>query len=265
MLDPNRPIYRNAPLKLVTFQIRFPPVPDLDQPTTAREVVDAMRERYPILTDPPLVDVNFGPTGTQERARGIRLMTRDRTRAVGILRDSLTIETSAYLRYELFAEEIDWALKQVNDKHSLPAVTRLGLRYIDEISMDDATEIKDWRPWIDNRLLDGGILDEYRTREFMAQVVLDVAERQRMTVRYGHVTRPIVDPNGPLRIEDPPIGPYFLLDIDSFWEASPSVFEEYDQEEVQRMCLELHEPIRDIFERATTAELREQFSPEEQA
>lgn len=265
MLDPDRPIYRHAPLKLVTFQIRFPPLPDLDDVNPPRDVAAALRERYPILSgNPAFVHVDVAGDHAKQRARGSRLMNRSRTLSLTLSSDAIAVETSRYERYEWFAEQVEWVLHQVHKSAPIPAVTRLGLRYIDEIEIDGIDDLDDWRPWIHEDLLAGGLFEGYRTTEYLAQAVLQVDTFRRMTIRYGRIGQPVVDPNGVLRIENSPTGPYFLLDIDSYWEPSEDEFREFDAREVGEVCLALHEPIHDIFERATTSALRERFGPEEQ-
>lgn len=263
MLNPDRPIYPNAPLKLVTFQVRFPPVPELDELVPPKQVSEALRERYPILGGPPpVMQLELGPGQAQQRPRGSRLMNRERTTSVTVTGDSAALETSRYERYEHFAAEIDWILHRIHAATPLPAVTRLGLRYIDEIQVDGVATLADWKNWINPDLVVGGVVEGYETRDYLAQMVLTIDEFRRMTIRYGRVSQPVVDPNGVLRINDSPTAPYFLLDIDCAWEPSGDGFKEFDPEEVTAVCMRLHDPIRDIFERAITATLRERFAEE---
>jgi uncharacterized protein (TIGR04255 family) len=264
MLDPNRPIYPRAPLKLVTFQIRFPQIPELDEVTPAKLITAALRERYPILGGPPpVLQVELGPGQAVQRTRGSRFMNRERTRSVTLTGDSVAVETSQYERYERFAEEVDWVLAQVNDSTPIPAVTRVGLRYIDEIEVEGVTSLSGWRPWINEDLIVGANINGYETKEYLTQLALVVDDVQQMTLRYGRVSQPVVDPKGVLRINGSPLGPYFLLDIDSFWEPSRDAFKEFDAVELRDVCLRLHDPIRDIFERAISSELRHRFAEEE--
>lgn len=256
MLDPDRPIYRRTPLKLVTFELRFPPIPDLDSTNPSRGVVDALRARYPILGPPPVAQLEFGPAATQHRTRGARFVDRSRTWTVAVMSDAVAVETSRYVRYERFAEEIDWVLAAVGGACAFPAVTRVGMRYINEIALDGVDELADWRGWIREDLLAGGLIDGYRARDYLATALFELDEHRRMTLRYGRVSQPVADPNGVLRIDESPSGPYFLLDIDGFWEPSTDQFREYDAQEVQAVSLALHQPIRDIFELAITPALR---------
>ncbi len=263
MLDPDRQIYPSAPLKLVTFQIRFPSVPDLDELTPPKALSHALRERYPILGGPaPVMQLELGPGQAQQRQRGSRLTNRERTKTLTLTGDSVALETSRYERYERFAEDVDWVLERVDAATPLPAVTRLGLRYIDEIQIEGTSTLSDWRAWINSDLIVGGVVDGYETLDYLAQMVLSIDDLHRLTIRYGRVSQPVVDPNGFLRINESPTGPYFLLDIDSFWEPSRDGFKEFDAAEVTEVCLRLHHPIRDIFERAITSDLRSRFAEE---
>jgi uncharacterized protein (TIGR04255 family) len=261
VLDPDRPIYPQAPLKLVTFQIQFPQIPDLDDLTPPREIANALRERYPILGGPPpLVQLDLGPGQPQQRARGSRLMNMARTWNVTITSEAVAVETSRYQRYEKFAEQVEWVLERIDAVTPLPAVTRLGLRYIDEIEMPGVDNLADWQEWINPNLIVGGLVDEYRTHDYLAQALIEVDAFRRMAIRYGRISQPVVDPNGVLRIENSPTSPYFLLDIDSFWEPSRDEFREFNAEEVREVSLTLHDPVRVIFERAITPALRDHFS-----
>jgi uncharacterized protein (TIGR04255 family) len=261
VLDPERPIYPNAPLKLVTFQIQFPLVPDLDDLTPHKEIADALRERYPIIGGPPpFVQLDLGSGQAQQRARGSRMTNRSRTWTVTMMSDTISIETSRYQRYEKFAEQVEWVLERVHNITPLPAVTRVGMRYIDEIEIEGADELGDWTPWINEHLIVGGLIDGYRTHDYVVQSLLEVDDFRRMVVRYGRITQPVVNPDGVLRIDNSPVGPYFLLDIDSFWEPSTDEFLEFKAEEVREVSLSLHDPIREIFERAITPALRERFT-----
>ena len=260
MLDPARPIYSHAPLKLVTFQIQFPQVPDLDDLQPPRQIAHALRERYPIIGQPPVVQLDFGPGQAQQRVRGSRMMNRSRTWTVTMTSDAVSIETSRYQRYEKFAEQVGWILDRVHAATPIPAVTRIGMRYIDEIEIEGADELADWKPWINEHLIVGGLIEGYRTHDYIVQAALEVDEFKHMVVRYGRVTQPVVNPEGVLRIDRTPTAPYFLLDIDSFWEPSRDEFREFSADEVREVSLTLHHPIREIFERAITPALRERFA-----
>jgi uncharacterized protein (TIGR04255 family) len=259
VLDPDRSIYEEAPLTLVAFQINFPPVPDLDPQTPQAALLAALKERYPILAGPATMQLDIGVGGP--RPRGAKLTNRERTWAISMTSEWIVLETSRYKRYEKFAEQVDWILERVHEHVSIPAVTRLGLRYIDEIIVEGTETLEAWKPWITWDLIAGGMIEGFDTREYLVQATIDVADLQHLVVRYGRVSQPAANPTGTLRIANSPTEPYFLLDVDSFWEPSTDEFREFSAEEVRAVTLQLHDPVRDVFERAITDALRERFKP----
>jgi uncharacterized protein (TIGR04255 family) len=63
--------------------------------------------------------------------------------------------------------------------------------------------------------------------------------------------------NAPLKRRSPPSnsGPYFLVDIDSFWAAGDAV-PEFSVNRALEMIDQLHGPVRELFEAAITERLR---------
>jgi hypothetical protein len=64
--DPDREIYPNAPLKLVTFELRFNAI-DL-HPAATERFVEALRASYPITAPRPFSSCCLGPPA-RPRAR----------------------------------------------------------------------------------------------------------------------------------------------------------------------------------------------------
>lgn len=256
-LDPDREIYPNPQLNLVAFELRYPRVPPLDSEQGHRAVYDAMREELPILGPPPNLHLEMSPVGTKQTQAGMRLLDRRRTRTITLTDQGLTVETSAYEKYEEFAGLVERALRIVNDVAALPAVLRIGLRYIDEIEVEGVHTVEAWKEYVEDDLLAPGIYHGYSTVEYRASVGLQVDEQHRVTLQFGVVDQPVVNPDGPLRIRRSPTGSYFLLDIDSAWTAPSEEFVEFDIEGVLQRSETLHDPVRAIFERAIKPRLRD--------
>src|SRR5437763_2611527 len=98
--DPEREIYPNAPLKLVTFEYRFEPV-ELP-PELTEEFVNALAEDFPIPGPPPHQQFVLGPGGPSASAAGARLFDGNRRQAVLVAPQTVSYETSAYTRFEDF-------------------------------------------------------------------------------------------------------------------------------------------------------------------
>jgi uncharacterized protein (TIGR04255 family) len=63
-----------------------------------------------------------------------------------------------------------------------------------------------------------------------------------------------INPDGPLkRLGPQPVGPFFLLDFDAFWQ--PSVIPDWDPDITLQTCDELRKPIRTLFDEIITDRL----------
>lgn len=78
-----------------------------------------------------------------------------------------------------------------------------------------------------------------------------------LVLRYGPGNGYAVDPGGELKRSVPPPGPFFLLDIDSFWTSAPEV-PPMDRDELVRIATRLHIPVRALFESLITDRLRQE-------
>jgi uncharacterized protein (TIGR04255 family) len=257
-LDPDREIYPNAPLKLVAFELRYPPVRAFDSDQGQQAVYERLRDQLPILGAPPVTTFEVGPSGPRQTGQGMRVLDRRRTETVTVTDQALTVETSAYTRYEEFAALLKQALIAANDVGQIPAALRVGLRYIDEIHVPGVQTVEDWRDYITDDLLAPAFFEGYSTLDYRGLLGLQVAGDSVVTVRFGVVEAPVVDPNGPLRIRDSPEGRYFLLDVDCAWTAPQDEYLEFDVNGALQRSETLHEPIRTIFERAIKPKLRDE-------
>lgn len=254
MLDPSREIYANAPLMLVAFELRFTPIPGLES-AKWEQIYDAIRDTFPIVGPPPRISLQFSPGGAEQKTQGVRLLDRGRTRSAVFYEDAAVVETSQYGRFEDLRELIELVLRSLDQAGPIPAVQRVGLRYIDEIAVPDGDP--DWRRYIDHSLLcPVDMFEEFSAKAYSGSLELDAGERQKVNVNYGIFSEPVVNPQGALQIPESPEGEYFLIDLDSFWVPPESQFLEFQLEHVLKKCEELHDPIRTIFERSITDDLR---------
>jgi uncharacterized protein (TIGR04255 family) len=251
-LDSNREIYPNAPLKLVTFEVRFDAV---ELPATVTErFVAALRERFPIAGLPPHQQLVIGPGGASATSAGARVFDVARRHAVALAPQAMSYETSAYRRFEEFGDSIAQVLDVVEGLELGLAFTRVGLRYIDEIDEAQVPDPGAWHRYIQPAL--SSALDHFDPPplEHQSAALFEIGESHHVVLRYGLMRQPAVDPTGPLVIEAPPSGRYYLIDIDSAWEgrADGAPTTKWVREKLD----ELHAPIRQLFENTITEELR---------
>jgi uncharacterized protein (TIGR04255 family) len=235
--------------------------------------LEGVARSYELLSDlvpviqaqgPPGVELS-GPGGFSFVAGGgppqqTRMIDRERTLIVTLAPTAIIVETSAYERFEDFLRVITRVLEAAEEVAQLSGIQRVGLRYIDEIRVDAVDKTTDWRPFIHPSLLvaDGLHPDfTFERTEGMAEYA--IAEDQKTVMRFGAMRGSVVDPNGPLRLRRTSDGgPFFLIDLDSFWLAQSDRIPEFDQEKVIDICVRLRAPIRALFEKAITDKLRDE-------
>ena len=136
----------------------------------------------------------------------------------------------------------------------------MGLRYIDEIRVGGIESPSDWEPYIAASLLAGLHLDDrYPPASSQGIAEFDVADGQKTVMRFGAMRGFVVDPNGPLRLRRTGEGPFFLLDLDSYWAATPDIeIPEFSSDAVHEICLRLRAPVRALFESSISDRLRDE-------
>lgn len=266
----DREIYPNAPLRFVAFELRMPPVPELAGPTAAGVAFAQLREVLPIIGGPQVsIEIQSagplgatgpsGPSAASFSAGPLRLLDRRRVLSALISTTAVVVENSDYHRYEDFLAIVERTLRAVSETAQIAGMQRVGLRYIDEIRVPGVEKPSDWRGYIDPALLapldlDGGFevsassgLNEYR-----------ISPSQSTNLRFGAMEGQVVNQSGPLRLKSDESGPFFLIDLDSFWTAPEDEVPEFSVDKVLETCGALRRPIRALFEASITDKLRDE-------
>ena len=240
----------NAPVALVTMEIRHPAGPLSE--SSREELKRLLIHDLPIEREAQEMSWAMGaggnPTPTAERFH--RLVNRDNTLAASMKTQTVAIETTAYTN---FASWVD-AVMQVVDARAqvspIVGVERIGLRYLLEVRGPAGADGRvDWSHTVAEPLLGpqgvapGGLpLADWQG----AAVYREAQPGKSMIVRYGTGTGQALDPKYHLRrtIAAQP-GPFFLLDIDSFWTPIAAI-PEYNRDEVLGTFRALYEPARAV-------------------
>jgi len=122
------------PLVLVLGQVRFSPVRKMADYIPAIQE-DFRRHGFPIERAGKIQQLTITPAGVQssEQERW-EYRTRDERWSITVLQDSVVLQTTAYERFEDFADRFERALWTVlgnTEQDQLGIVQRVGLRYID--------------------------------------------------------------------------------------------------------------------------------------
>lgn len=256
----DREIYPNAPLKLVAFELRMPPSPELASGKAA-DVYEELREELPIvgqaLPQAPTLEIKFGPGPHAPAAQPFRMLDRKRMLSVTVRPDAVVVETTDYNRFEDFRGVIGRALTAVNHVAPFAGVARLGLRYIDEVRVPEVRMPADWGEYISSSLLSGLGLDvPFAPAQTFGHMEYELSERHQVALRYGALATPLLVAQGDLRMKPNGGGPCFLIDVDSYWVSPEDEVPAFDADDVIALANELHSPVRQLFEAAITDKLR---------
>jgi uncharacterized protein (TIGR04255 family) len=264
---PSREIFSNAPLALVTAEIRFTDAARLRQQQTKDEVTIALEERFPFAE--PLqraeVNLNIGPGGAQPQIHervGVVLKNTSSTETLTVMSESLTYETTEYISFENLLEAVTAACESLHAAKVRPAMQRVGLRYIDEVRVSEpVTDARQWNTWINDRLV--GALDigpeGFPATGLQGVSTFDLGEGKGLNFRFAALNQgPIVVPQ---YLKRPAIasGPFFVLDIDGFHDFTGQDTTPLSAEVVRESLSAVHVPCGTTFQRSITDRARTLF------
>lgn len=257
-------IYPNAPIEFVACEVQYPVSPELATDDALRMLHAALFAWLPVAQPEVGTTLVFGPAAQQPpltTSKILRFISRDRRLCVVVSSSRLSVETTQYPGWDAFRPSVERALSALSDTDArIPGLARVGLRYIDEIRVPDP-EAGDgrWSRYIDARLSGAAdiTLGGRSAADMQAALRFDLGGGQAAVVRYG-ARRGQAVANAPLlrRGSHGPDDPYFLFDIDSFWQP-PSDLPEFSVEAALATADRLHEPVRTLFEASITDDLRE--------
>ena len=252
----------NAPVALVTMEIRHPATDSLTE-FSNRELKGLLVDLLPIERQAQDMAWGMGPGGnpTPTPERFVRFVNRDNTIAASIKNQAVTIETTAYTSFEAFcavAMQVVDARVQVS---SIVGVERIGLRYVLEVRVPVGVNGRiEWSNWIAEPLIgpqrlapSGLLLTEWQG----AAVYREQQPGKSLIIRYGPGVGQALDQNYHLRrITAAQPGPFFLMDIDSFWSPNGTI-PEYDRSLLVTTFQDLYDPARSVFQEMLTTRLRD--------
>jgi uncharacterized protein (TIGR04255 family) len=252
----------NAPVALVTMEIRHPATDSLTESSSA-ELRRVLAAELPIERQAQDMAWAMGAGGSPQPTaeRFVRYVNRDNTLAASMKNQAVVIETTAYTNFEALVDLMMRVIDARSRVSSIVGVERLGLRYVLEVRVPVGVDGRvEWGNWIAEPLLGpqrtapaGLPLTEWQG----AAVFREANPGKSMIVRYGPGVGQALDASYHLRRTTPPQqGPFFLLDIDSFWTPIGSI-PEYDRNTVLSNFQGLYEPARTVFQEMLTSRLRD--------
>jgi uncharacterized protein (TIGR04255 family) len=252
-------VYRNPPIAMVAVEIRHSGTDPVTE--DGYDVIrQRLRQRWPIQLPSQDVVLDFGASGMTPVVTDFRrFMTRDKRTAIAMRPGSTTVETVDYKGWDDLRLTVKTALDVRAEVSEPTGYERVGLRYIDEVRVPEDDDPADWSAWIHSSLLGaqpgGGV--NLPLSNWLGASTFGPEDGRSLVLRYGPRTGFAVEPDGPIKRATSPTGPFFLLDIDSFWEAADTI-PDFDPAELLDKCDNLHVPTRGLFEALITDKLRKE-------
>jgi len=253
-------VYPGAPVVLVALEIRHPTADPLT-PTESRAIKKLIGDDLPIERGGQISTVEGilgGLTSPPTVERFPRYFNRETTMAVSLRREALVVEVSSYPGWLEFHKLVMKAIHARMQIAPVAGIERVGLRYIDEVRIP-GQEAPDWAEWVDPTLLAPSAADatDLPLQQWQSVAVYGGSQPGPTIVfRYGPKDGFAVDPSSDLvRVKPTDGGPYFLMDIDSFWTRGGTI-PEFDTAFMNAVLDDLHGPVRRMFDLMVTPKYR---------
>jgi uncharacterized protein (TIGR04255 family) len=254
-------VYPRAPVVVATVEVRHSETPSLTQPER-RSVKEALSRWTPIQRSSKQVIVTgvVGAAGASDQAfeEFPRYLSRDSMLSISFRKEAVVIEATRYDGWLEFKSIIEAAIEVRAQIGAPDALERVGIRYLNEVRPEDGTLI-DWTEWLDPAVLGPIGLAEsvgLEAKQWQGQAIYGPSEGRSLVLRYAPGEGQAVETGQELvRAKFTP-GPFMWIDIDSFW-LHDATLPEFDTKEILAKCVDLHTPLRTLFERLITPKLRE--------
>jgi uncharacterized protein (TIGR04255 family) len=181
-------VFERSPLSLVVCQVKFEQLGAVGDDTA-----NALRERlgglYPLAQALQNTEVTVGPSGAQAASvQGRRFASIESDWTVSLLPDHVSVETTGYQDWADFEQRLRDALQAVQEVVQPRVETRLGLRYVNELSLEAVERPSDWSRYLQPALVSDLASDlpfetSVATRQTILQ--LDAGEGSLLNFRHG--------------------------------------------------------------------------------
>ena len=258
----DREVYPHAPVVLVALEVRHPSTGSLSQ-DQQRSIKKALANDLPIQGTGQLTKFEgvFSETSTPSLSVESfpKYFSRDKTVSASFRETAIVLETTRYLGWDRLSALATRTLEARIAAGGVDGVERLGLRFVNEIRVPSNADT-DWADWLDVGLLGpAGPAAKLNLPIAKSEGLMLFSPKPEFNVvlRYGLAEGYAVDPGGDLkRPTSHTPGPFFLLDIDSFWTPSEEI-PEFNIDQLMDTAEALHTPIDELFEGLITHRLRE--------
>jgi uncharacterized protein (TIGR04255 family) len=256
------PPYEQDSLRWVAAEVRFPRVEEFEGGIPG-DFHRQIRDHFPIAEDASEVALSVGPAGpSAQQTLRRRFVRRDRLMSVTVSREAVALESTTYDGWMALRELFVESLRALDQVRRPDGITRVGLRYIDEIRVPEPpAEPAAWAGWVDDRLVAPSLMT-VNGNPTNATIVLQFGQPPGYVTLFRaapFASGRSVQAEGVLRMPfETPDGPYFLLDTDASWTDPEGLIPEFDVGELTNVLNRLHEPCIGLFESSIGPRLRDE-------
>lgn len=191
----DRTLLTHSPLTNVICQVRFDPTPRAGEARVVQELRTRLggEEAFPHLE--PIAEAslsvsvgpNAPPVSQQINATGWRMRTNDGGRIVSLLPSSVSYEVSDYPGWDEFVAQFDAVLAAIAECVQPVFEQRLGLRYINQLTVPEVRSPEGWRGYIDDAFVGLAANTEIDSLVIFTrqQAVLQLDDETRCTLNHG--------------------------------------------------------------------------------
>ena len=250
-------IYRRHYIKAVVFRIDFPiPIPSIDNSERPAEFQRRVLEVFPIQEETKTYKqmAQFSPAGVQGQSKESILYTfynSDHTCKIGLDSNFMFIEHTGYQGFENFSNLVTLATNSIFEIWPATVVNRLGLRYVNEITIPSGRDVLDWSGYINGQLLSA--IGLYANADNMSRFL--VQTEMRSADYFARILAGILNPDYPGIIRKG----LFNIDIDIYTN------EAVDKQDIRQKVETYHDAVINIFESSITQGLRDFMDAETNA
>ncbi|WAL72681.1 TIGR04255 family protein [Kitasatospora sp. YST-16] len=236
----------HSPLALVAAQVHFEDVGDVSR-QDARALQNVLgRQAWPEIQGQQLLVGVIGPTGIGQQPPRLawQIAQPDRTKVVSLNPDSVAMETGSYAGWQDYSQNLTKLIAAVADVIAPTQVRRVGLRYVNQITLPDGHET--WDGLIPDHVLGLAAKDSPVAQAIWAteqRVALKVDDEIQCIFRHGLFS----DTEGSKK---------YLLDYDIYRESQRG----FDVTEISQTANALHERVWLLFRATVTEDLFKYFS-----
>jgi uncharacterized protein (TIGR04255 family) len=224
--DVPRIVLHHSPLVLALCQVRFSSMLSVTDPASLAAFQRAIQSKYPVGVPVQEIEVLIGiepnePEIRREQRRSpqYQFTDQDDNWKIVLSQDFLTLETRNYEHFDDFLARLREALDALVQHIQPTVVTRLGLRYINEIRSNSLNNM-DWSDVIQRDLLGPVAVPE------LVENTSQVVSMQQLLLRYPddlgiNIQHGLIPTGTTVQLrakEEPPKQAFYLLDYDVYRE-----------------------------------------------